>query len=151
METKGQQDGLGDELQLVVLRLSGEEYGLRITDVQEINRLQSVTKMPQMPYHVKGVINLRGRLIPIVDLAQRLGIGEASRDDDARIVVVESGDKSKAIGYMVDGVSEVLRIRTGDIEGPPAGASVDSAYIDGVCKLEGRLIILLNIAAVMAD
>ena len=131
------------ELQLVTFRLASEEYGLPITKVQEINRLVPVTKLPQTPNFLEGIINLRGRIIPVIDLRKRFAMAISDHDDDTRIIIVEI--KGQIVGLTVDAVTEVIRINTANIELPPESVAVDSRYIDGVGKIDERLIILLDI------
>ena len=131
------------ELQLVTFRLANEEYGLPITKVQEINRLVPVTRLPQTPPFMEGIINLRGRIIPVIDLRKRFEMPIAAHDDDTRIIIVEIS--GQIVGVTVDAVTEVVRLSTANIEPSPATVAVDSQYIDGVGKIDDRLIILLNI------
>src|SRR5947207_14366443 len=106
----------GEERQLVVFQLGAELYGVEISRVHEIIRLQTVTKVPRAPSFVEGVINLRGKVIPVVDLRRRFGLPTADHTRASRIVVVELGDQ--VVGIIVDGVSEVLRVNTSTIEPP---------------------------------
>ena len=137
------------ELQLVTFRLASEEYGLPITKVQEINRLVPVTKLPQTPDFMEGIINLRGRIIPVIDLRKRFVMSISSHDDDTRIIIVEIN--GQVVGVTVDAVTEVIRLSTANIEPPPATVAVDSRYIDGVGKIDDRLIILLNVDNILTD
>lgn len=137
------------ELQLVTFRLASEEYGLPITKVQEINRLVPVTKLPQTPNFVEGIINLRGRIIPVIDLRKRFEMNISAHDDDTRIIIVEIN--GQVVGVTVDAVTEVIRLSTANIEPPPATVAVDSRYIDGVGKIDDRLIILLNVDNILTD
>ena len=101
---------MSDEaLQLVTFRLGNEEFGIDIRKVQEINRMIDITKIPNAPPYVEGVVNLRGKIIPIVSLRTKLGLGEADRDKTTRIMVVEI--EGTVLGFIVDSVSEVLRIQ----------------------------------------
>jgi purine-binding chemotaxis protein CheW len=119
-----------------------------ILRVQEINRPVEITQVPEAPDFVRGIINLRGNVIPVVSLRKRFGMVVKDDDKQSRIVVVEMG--GTIIGFMVDSVSEVLRIPMSTIEPPPSIiTSVDSDYISGVGKLEDRLIILLNLDEIM--
>jgi purine-binding chemotaxis protein CheW len=136
-----------DELQLVTFRLANEEYGLPITKVQEINRLLPITKLPQTPSFMEGIINLRGRIIPVIDLRKRFQLPITEHNDDTRIVVVEINGQT--VGVTVDAVTEVVRLSTTDVEAPPVSIVVDSRYIDGVGKIDDRLIILLDINQVL--
>jgi purine-binding chemotaxis protein CheW len=136
-----------DELQLVTFRLASEEYGLPITKVQEINRLLPVTILPQTPSFMEGIINLRGRIIPVIDLRKRFNLPITDHNDDTRIIVVEINGQT--VGVTVDAVTEVVRLSTADVEAPPASTIVDCQYINGVGKMNGRLIILLDIDQVL--
>jgi purine-binding chemotaxis protein CheW len=136
-----------DELQLVTFRLASEEYGLPITKVQEINRLLPVTKLPQTPSFMEGIINLRGRIIPVIDLRKRFRLPITDHNDDTRIIVVEISGQT--VGITVDAVTEVVRLSTADVEAPPASTVVESRYINGVGKINDRLIILLDIDQVL--
>jgi purine-binding chemotaxis protein CheW len=139
----------GKTLQVVSFALGSEEYGVDIAQVQEINRMVTVTHVPQAAQFMEGVINLRGRLIPIIDLRTRFGMERAERTKNTRIVVTEIG--SKRLGMVVDSVSEVLRIPVEQIEdAPDLVAGVDTEYIRGVGKLDDRLIILLDLGRVIS-
>src|SRR5207244_3383058 len=139
----------GDEQQLVVFQLGAELYGVEIARVHEIIRLQTVTRVPHAPAFVEGVINLRGKVIPVVDLRRRFGLPLADHTRASRIVVVEIGDQ--VVGIVVDGVSEVLRVNKGTIEPPsPVVAGIESDYLHGIAKLPERLVILLNLDRVLA-
>ncbi|MBC8014820.1 MAG: chemotaxis protein CheW [Sporomusaceae bacterium] len=140
---------IGQELQLVTFRLANEEYGLPITKVKEINRLVPVTKLPQTPSFMEGIINLRGRIIPVIDLRKRFEMPITAHDDDTRIIIVEINGQT--VGVTVDAVTEVVRLSTAQIEPPPATVAVGSQYIDGVGKIEDRLIILLHIDKVLTE
>lgn len=140
--------GQDPERQVVVFQLARETYGVAIQWVREIITVQTVTRLPGAPAFVEGVINLRGHVIPVIDLRKRFGL-EASVDPRrTRIMVVEV--QPHTIGLVVDAVSEVLRLQESLIE--PAGnilAGVDVAFIQGVAKLENRLIILLNLGRLL--
>lgn len=137
-----------DERQLVVFQLGAELYGVEISRVHEIIRLQPVTRMPRSPTFVEGVINLRGRVISVVNLRRRFGLSAAEHTRASRIVVVDINDQ--VIGMVVDGVSEVLRVNTATIEPPsPAVAGIDSEYLEGIAKLPERLVILLDLDRVL--
>ncbi|MCB9837964.1 MAG: chemotaxis protein CheW [Phycisphaeraceae bacterium] len=133
-----------DQLQLVTFEVASEEFAVDILLVHEINRMMSLTRVPQSPPEVEGVINLRGKIIPVVDLRRRFGFEPTERDDQSRIIVVEV--KDRVIGFIVDRVHEVLRINSNIVDPPPSMIStIDSDFIKGVGKLEDRLIILLEI------
>jgi purine-binding chemotaxis protein CheW len=140
----------GREEQLVVFRLAGEHYGLDIGSVQEIIVWQPVTRVPRAPGFVEGIINLRGNVIPVVDLRRRFGLEGAEPGRQTRIMVVEIG--SLVVGLVVDGVSEVLRVPASAVEPPSAVISgVDTQFIRGVAKVGERLIILLNPYRILDD
>lgn len=140
-----------EEYQLVVFRLGKEEYGVDIAKVQEIVRIQEITKLPQAPSFVEGIVNLRGRIIPIVDLKKRFNLeGEESSEKEKRVIVVNVGGQT--IGMVVDSVSEIIRLPREDIEPPPPiVAGIEAAYIEGVGKMDKRLIILLNIEKILTE
>jgi purine-binding chemotaxis protein CheW len=131
-------------LQLVTFTISSEEFGLDILKVQEIIRTMDITKVPRAPDFVEGVINLRGKVIPIIDLRRRFGMDSKPHDSQTRIIVVEIN--AMVVGFVVDSVSEVLRIQSNTVEPPPPIVSgIDSEYISGVGKLENRLLILIDL------
>ncbi|MBI2839503.1 MAG: chemotaxis protein CheW [Acidobacteria bacterium] len=131
-------------LQLVSFRLADEEFGIDILKVQEIIRMVDMTRVPNSPEFVEGVINLRGRIIPIIALRKRFGVEPRPPDKRTRIMVVEVDRKT--IGFIVDSVSEVLRIPRSTVEPTPeVVSSVNAEYISGVGKLEDRLLILLDL------
>ena len=135
-------------LQLVSFNIGDEEFGVDILKVQEINRMLDVTKVPNAPEYVDGVINLRGRVIPIIDLRRRFNMERKERDKNTRIIVVEL--QGKTVGFLVDGVREVLRIPTSVTEPPPAMTTrIGGDYITAVGKLEDRLLILLDLERVL--
>lgn len=136
------------EIQLVIFRLGAEEYGVPITQVREINLLTKPTKIPNSPAFLEGVINLRGQIIPVVDLKKRFAIDQSEYTKDARIMIVEVNES--VIGVIVDEVLEVLRLPASSIEPPPPViAGITAAYLDGVGKLDDRLFILLNMDKVL--
>lgn len=137
--------GGDSELQLVTFGLGEEEFAVDILAVQEINRMMALTRVPQSPPEVEGVINLRGKIIPVVDLRRRFGLKAGEKSEQSRIIVVEV--HAKTIGFIVDRVSEVLRISRSIVEpAPQMVCSVDSDFIAGVGKLKDRLLILLDLA-----
>jgi purine-binding chemotaxis protein CheW len=139
-----------DETQIVVFELGEERYGLDIATVYEIIRHQPITAVPQAPAFVEGVINLRGRIIPVVDLRDRFGMAEGAITKASRIVVCEAA--GTRVGLVVDGVSEVLMIAAEAIEPTPdVAAGNDAAYLRGIAKLGERLIILLDLDGLFAD
>ena len=129
---------------LVTFHLADEEYGVGIDSVQEIIRASDITYVPGAPSHVKGVINLRGNIIPVVDLRRRFCLPEIAENETQRIIVVELGEKR--LGILVDSVSQVIRLSSSIIEKiPEEVTTVDANYIKGVGKLDSRLIIILDL------
>jgi purine-binding chemotaxis protein CheW len=136
-------------LQLVSFKICNEEFGVDILSVQEINRMSEITKMPNSPEYVEGVINLRGRVIPVVDLRTKLNFPRVEKNASSRIIIVEVS--SRVIGFIVDEVSEVLRIPVGITEAPPSlTAGINSEFITSVAKLEDRLIILIDLERIFS-
>jgi purine-binding chemotaxis protein CheW len=148
-DIKNASQGKSEELlQLVSFNIGDEEFGVDILKVQEINRMLQVTRVPNAPEYVDGVINLRGKVIPIVDLRRRFGMERKEHDKNTRIVVVELS--GKVVGFIVDAVSEVLRIPKSVTEPPPPlAAGIEAEYITAVGKLEDRLLILLDLEKVL--
>lgn len=137
-----------DLLQLVSFVVGAEEYAIPILAVQEINRMMDITRVPQSPAFVEGVINLRGKVIPVVDLRKRFGMPVNESTGDERIIVVEVQGEAEArvIGFTVDKVNRVLRIGSDIVEPAPTMASgADSEYVQGVGKLDEGLLILLSL------
>jgi purine-binding chemotaxis protein CheW len=135
-------------LQLVTFRLGNEEFSLDILRVQEIIRHMELTRVPRTPDFVDGVINLRGRVIPVLDLRKRFGLPSDERTNETRIIVVDVD--SKTVGLKVDAVSEVLRLPAETVEPAPAIVTgAESDYIKGVGKLDGRLLILLDVEKIL--
>jgi len=137
-------------MQLVSFRLAQEEYGVEITKVQEIILMGEITRVPQTPDYIKGLINLRSTVIPIVDLRLRFGLAQEAASDETRIMVVNVAGKT--IGIIVDAVSEVLRISKEQIAPPPPTvAGLGREYLTGLVKLENRLLILLDIDKILGS
>jgi len=136
-------------LQLVSFSVAAEEYGLDILRVQEIIRTQQLTRVPNLPDYVEGVINLRGKVIPVVALRRRLGLEPVASDKNTRIVVVEV--HGQTLGFIVDAVSEVLRIRADTVEPTPRIGTMEREYISGVGKLESRLLLMLDLERLMNE
>jgi purine-binding chemotaxis protein CheW len=136
-------------LQLVSFKIGDEEFGVDILSVQEINRMSQITKVPNTSDFIEGVINLRGRVIPVMDLRVKLGMPRKEHGKNTRIVVVEL--KGQTIGFIVDEVSEVLRISKEITEAPPEMVGgVNSDYITSIGKLEDRLLILLDLEKIIS-
>ncbi len=138
------------EHQLVVFDLAKEHYGVDIAAVEGIIKMQPITVVPHTPAFVEGVTNLRGEVLPVIDLRRRFGLPtDVTRGKDTRIVVVEIDGKK--VGMVVDAVSEVLRVADEAIEPPsPIVTTVDSAFIRGIAKVDERLIILVDLARVLS-
>ncbi len=136
------------EQQLVVFELANEFYGINIAMVESIIKMQAITQLPHTPPYVKGVTNLRGSVLPVLDLRLRFSLDTREDTRQTRIMIVTMG--SIKAGIIVDGVSEVLRISDENIEPlPPMINSVDSAFLKGIARLENRLIILLELSKVL--
>ena len=137
------------EIQLVIFQLGDEEYGVDVSQVKEIIKMQRITKVPKSPVFVEGVINLRGQLTTVMDLRKRFNIGTGNIDDNTRIVVAEF--KNNLVGMIVDSVSAVLRISEKDIDQTPSAIAteIDASFLKGVGKVGERLIILLDLARVL--
>jgi len=133
--------------------LADEEYGIGILKVKEIIGMMGITPVPQTPSYVKGVINLRGKVIPVVDLRSKFEMESIDYTDRTCIIVVEieGKDESIQIGIVVDTVSEVLNVRESDIEDTPTfGTRVNTEFILGMAKIEGNVKILLDIDSVLS-
>jgi purine-binding chemotaxis protein CheW len=138
----------GQASKYLTFKLGGEEYGVEILKVREINGLMDITAVPQMPTYMKGVINLRGKIIPVVDLRLKFGLPEAERTDQTCIIVVDVG---RDVGIIVDTVSEVLDITDDQVEPPPAmSAAVNTSFILGMGKVDESVKILLDIDHVVS-
>ena len=143
-------DRLDELIQLVSFKLGQEEFGIDILKVQEINRMVEITKVPQAPHYCEGVINLRGKVIPVIDLRKKFSMETMEWDKNTRIIVCDVD--GHVIGMIVDAVEEVLRIPNSTIEPPPSiVTSISSDYINGVAKLEGRLLIFLDISKIAKE
>jgi len=137
-------------MQLVSFRLAQEEYGIEITKIQEIILMGEITRVPQTPHYIKGLINLRSTVIPIVDLRLRFGMSEEEVTDETRIMVVNV--VGKTIGIIVDAVSEVLRVNEEQIAPPPPTvAGLGQEYLTGLVKFDSRLLIMLDIDQILGE
>lgn len=137
------------EYQLVVFSIGNEEFGVEIGQVREIVRLVQITYLPKAPSFIEGVVNLRGHVLAVIDLAKRLDIASHPRTDSTRIIVVEV--ESNAVGMIVDSVSEVLRLSSDDVDEVPmlVDTEVPEHYIRGVGKLKDRLLVLLDLNKIL--
>jgi len=137
-------EGSGEVLQLVSFQLGPEEYAIDILGVQEIIRVVEITRVPNAPHYVEGVLNLRGKIIPIINLRRRLGLSSTEHTKDTRIVVVDVAHL--LLGFIVDSVEEVLRLPEEFIEpSPSTGRGGADEFHKGVGRVEGRLLILLDL------
>ena len=149
MDTRDLTGGEGGELvQMISFAVGAEEYGIDIQTVKEVIKIQEITQLPKAPSFVKGVINLRGDVIPIIDLREKFGLEQKEHTDLTRVIVVDVGTKS--IGMVVDSVSHVIRIAQSEIEPPPPLiGGLSGEYIRGVGKMGEKLIILVNIDKIL--
>jgi purine-binding chemotaxis protein CheW len=139
---------MSNDLHIVGFRVGSETFGVPITCVHEIVRVPVITNVPDSPEFVEGVINLRGKIVSVVDLRKRFGEARIDPHKKNRVIVVES--EGKLVGVIVDAASEVLRIPNSDIEPPPSILqNSESSYVTGVGKLQGRLIILVDLKRVL--
>ena len=137
-------------IQLVSFHLAEETYGVEITKVREIILMGEITRVPQTPEYVKGLINLRSTVIPVIDLRIRFGLPEGDLTDESRIMVLHVA--GKMIGIVVDAVSEVLRVSHEQIAPPPPTvAGLGREYLTGLVKLEDQLLILLDIDKIFGE
>lgn len=136
----------------LVFLLGGASYGIPILTVLDINGLMEITPIPKTPEFIKGVINLRGKVIPVMDLRLKFGMPEKEYDKQTCIIIVNVfvNGKDKQIGVLVDTVSEVFDIPLTEIEAPPEyGANAEEGFINGIGKVKGKLVVLLNIEKVL--
>ena len=145
---------LGDEnvidagMQVVAFKLRDEEYGVNIFQVQEIRNLVDITRVPFSANYIKGVINLRGSVLPVIDLKKRLGLEQTPYTDKTRIVTVKVGDLP--VGMLVDAVTEVLTIPTKLVEAKKAISEKDiGKFVSGIGNMDGRLVIMLNLEEII--
>ena len=139
---------VSDELKLIIFKLGREEYGMDILKVQEIKRMMSITRVPSTPAFIKGVINLRGSVLPVIDLRTRLGLFEAELTEAARIIVVLVNEG--VVGFIVDEVVEVTTINPRNVEAlQTLSNGLSAEYISGIAKADSRLYIMLNPDAIV--
>ncbi|MET3942808.1 purine-binding chemotaxis protein CheW [Paenibacillus sp. PvP094] len=138
-----------EELKVIVFKLGSEEYGIEVDKVQTIERMMPITRVPKTFSFVKGVINLRGVVIPVIDLRGRFSLPETEYTDQTRIVIVAVGDMQ--VGFIVDAANDVIDIKSSAIDSPPeVVGGVKARYLRGVAKLENeRLLIMLNLHEVL--
>ncbi len=137
-----------DQVELLGFMLSDEEYALDVLEIKEIVRLQPITVVPRSPAWVKGIVTLRGVIVPIFDLRSRLGLAEIAHGPDTRIVVVLRGEE--LAGLIVDSITQVMRTPLAGIEPPPQTiGEVEAEFLRGVVRVNDRLVILLSLARVL--
>ena len=147
---EGEDSGEGNLIQLVSFKLDGVEYGIDIMAVHEILRYPQITRVPNTPDFIKGVINLRGNVIPVVDVRRRFALSKTKISDLTRIIVIEM--EEKWIGLLVDNVHQVVRLPATNIDLPSSlleGVSED--FISGIGRLKDRLIIIVKIGPILLD
>ena len=144
-ETKNEVE---EGIQVVAFKLLNEEYGVSILNVQEIRKLTEITRVPFAADYIKGVINLRGSVLPVIDLKKRLGLADAPYTEDTRVVTVTVGDLH--VGMLVDAVTEVLTINSKPVDPKKAinGKEI-TRYLSGIGNVDGRLIIMLNLQEIL--
>ncbi|GAA3406611.1 chemotaxis protein CheW [Paenibacillus hodogayensis] len=140
---------MGEELKVIVFSLAQEQYGVEVDKVRTIERMQPLTRVPKTPPFVKGVINLRGVVVPVIDLRGRFGLEEADYTDNSRIIIVAV--KEMEVGMIVDTANDVVDVDSEAIEQPPEiVGGIRAKYLRGLAKLgEGRLLVLLNLEEVL--
>ena len=138
-------DNLNELIQLVSFHLANEEYGVEVLKVREIIRMVTITHMPNTPHYVEGIINLRGKVIPIISMRKQFGLMEVDNNSQTRVIIMDVG--GELLGFTVDAVSEVIRVSASEIQPPPSIASggIDQEYITGVINHGERLLVLLNL------
>ncbi|BCJ85283.1 chemotaxis protein CheW [Effusibacillus dendaii] len=141
------EQGINDR-KYIVFRLLEEEYGVEVNQVRSIERMQRITRVPRTPAFVKGVMNLRGVVTPVIDLKTRFNLGTENYTDSTRIIIVAVNDME--VGLIVDAANDVVDIETSAIEPPPeVVGGLRAAYLDGVANLGQRLLIILNLEKVL--
>ncbi len=136
--------------QYLTFRVASEEYAIEILGVQEIKGYSVITPIPNSPAYVKGVINLRGTVVPVIGLRERFGMASVVYDKFTVIVIVNVG--AKVVGIVVDAVSDVLTIDRADLDPPPElGANVDTSLITGMAKTAERLVVVLDVQKALGD
>jgi purine-binding chemotaxis protein CheW len=140
---------MAEEMKVIVFTLAHEEYGIEVDKVRTIERLVPITRVPKTPAFIKGVINLRGIVIPVIDLRGRFGLPETDLTDNSRIIIVAANDLE--VGFIVDSANDVKDVMSDTIDNPPEVlGGIKAKYLSGVAKIgDNRLLILLNLAEVL--
>ncbi|MCM3745989.1 chemotaxis protein CheW [Paenibacillus pasadenensis] len=140
---------MGEEIKVIVFALGEEEYGIEVDKVKTVERIMPITRVPKTPPFVKGVVNLRGVVVPVIDLRGRFGLAEVETTDATRIIIVNSGELE--VGFIVDQASDVTDINSDNIELPPeVVGGIQAKYLRGIAKTDGgRLLVMLNLSEVL--
>lgn len=140
---------MGEELKVIVFKLGHEEYGIEVDKVQTIERMMPITRVPKTFSFVKGVINLRGVVIPVIDLRGRFGLPEAEFTDQTRIIIVTANEME--VGFIVDSANDVIDLNSDLIDSPPdVVGGIKAKYLQGVARIsEERLLVMLNLSEVL--
>ncbi|MCK8488622.1 chemotaxis protein CheW [Paenibacillus sp. MBLB2552] len=141
---------MGEELKVIVFKLGHEEYGIDVDKVQTIERMMPITRVPKTYAFVKGVINLRGVVIPVIDLRGRFGLPEAEYSDQTRIIIVSANEME--VGFIVDSANDVIDLDSDLIDSPPdVVGGIKAKYLHGVARIsEERLLVMLNLSEVLS-
>ncbi|WP_339265632.1 chemotaxis protein CheW [Paenibacillus sp. FSL R5-0744] len=140
---------MAEDIKVIVFKLGSEEYGIEVEKVQTIERMMPITRVPKTYSFIKGVINLRGVVIPVIDLRGRFGIEEAEQTDQSRVIIVSVNEME--VGFIVDSANDVIDLNRDSIDTPPdVVGGIKAKYLDGVAKIgEERLLIMLNLSEVL--
>jgi len=140
---------MGEELKVIVFGLLNEEYGIEVDKVRTIERMSPITRVPKIPAFIKGVINLRGIVVPVIDLRGRFNLAETEATEHTRIIVVAVNEME--VGFIVDSANDVIDIDTDTIDTPPEiVGGIQAKYLDGIAKIgDDRLLIMLNLSEVL--
>jgi purine-binding chemotaxis protein CheW len=140
---------MGEELKVIVFALGEEQYGIEVDKVRTIERMQPITRVPKAPGFIKGVINLRGVVIPVLDLRGRFGLEETVATDNSRIIIVAANELE--VGFIVDSANDVIDIDSDTIDSPPeVVGGIKAKYLHGIAKIgEKQLLVMLNLSEVL--
>ncbi|UVI32519.1 chemotaxis protein CheW [Paenibacillus spongiae] len=140
---------MGEEMKVIVFGLADEEYGIEVDKVRTIERMLPITRVPKTPAFIKGVINLRGVVLPVIDLRGRFGLSESEPTENSRIIIVAANDLE--VGFIVDAANDVIDIDSDNIDSPPeVVGGIKAKYLRGVAKIgDNRLLIMLNLSEVL--
>lgn len=133
-----------EETKVIVFRLQDEEYGMEINQVRSIERMQQITRLPNSPSFIKGIIHLRGAVIPVIDLRTRFALESREEAEQGHMIIIVSVNKTE-VGLIVDAATDVIDIPKSSIESPTVFAGAQSFYLQGIAKLPDRLLVLLNV------